>query len=77
MSSTDPMRPEGEKLRPTQLQHAEYLQRQGLTLTEIAATLSIDRGVIVDALYSGRVLDLVAPEPELVPERLAYAGAGR
>lgn len=73
--SQDQLRPEGKGLRPTQLQHAEYLQRKGLTLTEIADTLGVDRGRIVAVLYTVRVRDLVPPEPELVPERLVYAGA--
>lgn len=64
-------------MNPTQFNRAEYLQRQGLTLTEIAAILEIDRGEIVEALYVERVRDLVMPEPEFVPERVAYAGANR
>jgi len=70
MSSTDPVRPEGE----LNYRLADKLQRHGLTLTEIAETMNVPRAVIVEALYAERVRDLVF-ETEFVPERLMYAGA--
>jgi hypothetical protein len=69
--SQDQLRPEGE----LDYRLADKFQRHGLTLTEIALTMNVDREVVVAALYTERVQDLVFPEPEFVPERLMYAGA--
>ncbi|MDB6035986.1 MAG: hypothetical protein JWM16_6324 [Verrucomicrobiales bacterium] len=53
---------------------ADLLQREGLTLSEIADTLNTGRQNVVKALYWDRVIDYSEPV-EIEPVRRAYAGA--
>ncbi len=56
-----------------QLNYALELQRKGLTFTEIADVLRLDREDVVQALYWDR---MVAIEPvAFVTERVPYVGA--
>lgn len=53
---------------------ARNLQRHGLTLTEIAATLHVERDAIVRTLYWDAIAGPEYVAPEIEPARLAYAG---
>ena len=52
---------------------AKLLQRDGLTITEIAETLGVDRQTIADSLYWA-IVDDRSPSPEIEPQRAPYAG---